>query len=314
MHRRSLIKRATEQFNEHEAIAAGREAETLVGDFLAAKLRGKLDKAMVWHDIRVPRSDSSGKYEIDYLILTPYGALFLEVKNFGGRLDIDPSTGRWMQTTRSGQKKSHECPISLTQKKMSAVGDFLKRNGLDIDTRHFHLRIVMTNANSGLSSAMTKDPRICTVAQLEESFGLLLPSKPGFFGIGKSPSAFPRAKEMEKQLSRLPSWDEIELHGGKILRGDIQKDFRTQRPDRLETDQVHFVIPRHRFWGWFHPAVYFYEREASPYLPWRLTLMRPADQIVKIQLAGDHIVTEVKQYNIKRLRYGWTDESYYQKF
>lgn len=311
MNKKSLIKAATEKFIENNAIAAGREAERQVGEYLGLTLNGPLKWASVWHDIRVPRSDGPGKYEIDYLILTPFGAIVLEVKNFGGRVEIDKTSGRWIQTTSTMNKKIHECPLALTEKKCAALSDFLKRNGLDCDIDHIHIRLVLTNPHVVLSPELRKDERICWIDQLKESYDKLLPRKRGYFSLGRSPKVLRPFKEIKRQLSRLPTWDEIEMHGGKILRGDILKNVKTDVPSRQETAECSLMVPRHRFWGRLHPCLYFYKKRSFSIIRFRCRSSKVQNATIQIQLAGEQTIKEINVYNIGRIRYGWADDSYY---
>lgn len=313
MKRKQLIERAREEFLESDAVAAGRLAEAQVARLIEQSFKKLKIRGHVWHDIRVPRLDSYGKYEIDFLVLSAYGALVIEVKNFGGSLEVDPSSGRWIQTTRSAQKKIHECPLDLTAKKKAALLAFLAYRGTELEAESFQVRVVLANPQVGLSTRMSRDERIRNLSSIVSCLQLLAPRKRGFLGFGRTPVVLSRLAVLVQEIDRLPTWDEIELHGGKILRGDIHREGRGQTPSRGETREVRLCVPRHRFWGWLHPSFYFYQIREKRWLAWRWQRIRSNEESIRIKLAGDQSVTEIEFYHIKKIRYGWRDESYYSK-
>ena len=169
----------------------------------------------------------------------------------------------------------------------------------------------MANRRLLVSSQLAKDTRICSINRLKRSLRKLLPKNPGMFGFGRSQAQFSRFNEVKKLINRLPTWDEIELYGGKILRGDIQKDFRSNLPGRDKVKAMIVLIPRHRFWGRLHPSLFLYQSRSPSLFRYRWIQVRRTDELVKIQLAGSQTITEVKLYNISRLCYGSANQSYY---
>lgn len=304
MKKSAWFQAANQIFTEHEAQAAGRLAESQVAQVLDEYVPEICRKALVWQGLRIPRNRGRGRYEIDFLILSPYGAIVLEVKNFGGKLDIEHGSGRWVQTTSMLKTKIHDCPVSLSQKKIEALVSFLKGAGLECDESNFLLRIVMTNTRLSLSPQLNKMPEICSLLQLTDHLDRLRPSKPGFLGIGRSKPTFPDFERILAKLDSLPTWDEIELHGGKILRGDIHRDLRSSCPWRDKSQSVRILVPRHPFWGLFYPSLYLYRARSGLIFGLRLSKVQNDQEVLRIQLAGDEQPSEVKVYHIRRIRYG----------
>ncbi len=288
--------------SEDQAVAAGRKAEEIVGDYLLNTLNGPLKKTQIWHDIRVPRPEGNGRYEIDFLLATPYGILVLEVKNFGGSLSIEAGSGRWLQVTSTQQKKSHEDPIALTAKKLEAVRIFLEKKGITCRPQNFHLRIVQTNPRVVFSREIASKSQVCRLEEIADAYYLLLPTKAGLLGIGKSSKAFANFRSVDRALCELPTWDEIELHGGKTLRGDIQASYGARLPRRSHASKVRLFVPK--LFGPLQPcfavfSMYFLGLIKIPFL----RRMR-ADERIRIQLAGDPKTTEISALQVREIRYG----------
>ena len=82
-------------------VLAGRSAELDFLNLVEGKFSTSQAKWFVGR--RVPRSDGQGRLEIDQIILTHKMIYLVEVKNWGGGLDIkggDYQTGEWIQRRR----------------------------------------------------------------------------------------------------------------------------------------------------------------------------------------------------------------------
>lgn len=304
MERKALIKAANHIHSENEATLAGRQAEEQVGAYLLSTLQGSLKNTHIWHDIRIPRPEGQGRYEIDFLLASPYGILVLEVKNFGGSLSIEAKTGRWLQTTSTQQRKVHEDPIALTAKKVEALRLFLESSGISCRPQHIHFRIVQANPRLVLSRELANKAQVARLEDLADSYYTLSPAKPAWFGLGGSPKAFPRFAALKSALNQLPTWDEIELHGGKVLRGDIHRSYGSRLPQREESRGLSLLVPRHPLWGRLHPCLALYQLWLGGVLP--LPWLRPisSSERIRLQPAGEAQTLEIPAYQIRRIRYG----------
>lgn len=304
MERKALIQAANHIHSENEAIAAGRKAELQVGDYLLSTLQGPLRQVQIWHDIRIPRPDDSGRYEIDFLLASPYGILVLEVKNFGGSLSVEAGSGRWLQTTSTQQRKVHEDPLALTAKKLEALRRYLESQGLSCRPQSLQLRVVQANPRLVMSRELASKSQICRLEDLADSYYTLLPTKAGLLGIGRSPKAFPRMGALVKALNALPSWDEIELHGGKILRGDLYRSYGSILPSREDTQFIRLLVPRHPIWGRLHPCLALYTRRLGGFLPLPWIRILRGQERLRFQAAGSADSTEIPSYSVRAIRFG----------
>lgn len=68
-------------------------------------------------------------FEMDVLLLTPYGAIILEIKNITGKLEFQENPSQLIQTRDSGEINNYPCPvIQLTEYKYLLSKFFSKHN------------------------------------------------------------------------------------------------------------------------------------------------------------------------------------------
>ncbi|MED3574727.1 nuclease-related domain-containing protein [Cytobacillus praedii] len=105
---------------------AGYRGEQSV-DYYLGKLPEK--DFLIFHGIRL----SNGEYffQIDTLLLTPYFALILEIKNFSGTLYFDPMFNQWIQTAQTGEK-GYPCPIEQANQQKQGLKKWLEARNISI--------------------------------------------------------------------------------------------------------------------------------------------------------------------------------------
>jgi len=89
-----------------------------------------------------------GRGEIDVVVVTLRGIFAIEVKCWSGTVDVDPVTGRWLQTrARSGEVVNHGDVGATLARKASALAEHLARHGVSLPSGAVQPRLVFVNRN-----------------------------------------------------------------------------------------------------------------------------------------------------------------------
>ncbi|MEK3976099.1 nuclease-related domain-containing protein [Psychrobacillus sp. FSL K6-1267] len=84
-------------------------------------------------------------FEIDYILLTPFGAIVLEVKNIIGELEFQVNPSQLVQTKDNGEIKKYPCPVNQLNEYIYLLSNFFSHNNLSIPVFG---AIVFTSKNS----------------------------------------------------------------------------------------------------------------------------------------------------------------------
>lgn len=76
----------------------------------------------VFHDLHL---QSAGKFQIDTLFLSRFGAVILEMKNIGGQLHFPEDRFQIVRTLEDGKTDSFECPSVQLERNKMLLGDWL---------------------------------------------------------------------------------------------------------------------------------------------------------------------------------------------
>eukprot|EP00037_Helgoeca_nana_P002963 m.37205 g.37205 ORF g.37205 m.37205 type:complete len:408 (+) comp13016_c0_seq3:87-1310(+) len=92
--------------------------------------------------------------EIDIVVVTLRGVFALEVKNWSGTVDIDPTTGRWKQTrSRTREVVDHGDLNNSLNGKVSGLLEHLARHGIALPPASVQPRIIFVNPNCRFTEA-----------------------------------------------------------------------------------------------------------------------------------------------------------------
>jgi hypothetical protein len=313
------IRAASQRHPPDATDTAGDEGERLALDVVQHLVRTRQAACRLYPSLRVPRHDAPGKYEIDLLIATPLGLLGLEVKNWGGTVEEGP-TGRWEQIPSRGEAREHEDPLSSVAAKMTALAAYLAANGVVAPSQALTSAVVLTNPRLVLGPRLVGRPHLLRLAALRSLVdSLLAPTSTGFWtwfkqllGLEKKPVLLlPNFVEVTRVLDRLPTWDLVYLHGGRVHKGDILGPALALASGKTlgRTDAVALQLHLPRSWwlGWFlTPAVSWTDPGGVPHRePVKL------GQTIGIRLAGRSEDVRVPVEYVERIHFGWRDESYY---
>ncbi|USK54559.1 NERD domain-containing protein [Cytobacillus solani] len=137
---------------------AGYRGEQAV-DYYLGKLPDK--DFLIFHGIRL--SNSEYLFQIDTLILTPYFALILEIKNYSGTLYFDPTFNQWIQTTQMGEK-GYPCPIEQANQQKQGLKKWLEARNISIP---IDFLVIISKPSTILKTAHVNTPILQKVLHVQ---------------------------------------------------------------------------------------------------------------------------------------------------
>jgi S1 RNA binding domain/Nuclease-related domain len=301
------------------ADVAGNEGERAVLAVVQSLARGRVSQCRFYPSLRVPRSGEKGKHEIDLFVASPHGLAGLEVKSWGGQVEEAPG-GRWRQVTSQGEARDHDDPLAAVEMKTAAVRAYLAASGVAVPPQALRAAVVLTNPRLDVGPHLARRPQLVRLQGLRGLLAPLLgPDRGGLWrkllralGVGRgAPPAFGNFADVLRVLDRLPTWDLVHLHGGRVLKGDVLGPGITlaggRTLTRRETAALQFHMPRSWLFGWFvTPAVSWADaggvRRRAPVEP---------GQVITVRQAGRGHDVPVPLEHVERVSFGWKDQAYY---
>lgn len=211
---------------------AGRVAEYRVGRELSARLR---NSGWTLHcTLRVPDSQTRRRRELDYVITAPDRVLVVELKNWSGKVAMDCGHVVQERIVYSGGRLAHEMvdhgPLF---EDLTARVEVLKRHHerhADTSAPPIQSLVVFYNRRVRLSQEILEREDVLAydalLSQLPDRRlrpASVLAAVMRHFGWeakqGKSPT--PNVVSIRQTFDDLGCWDTIEVHGGKVVFGDI---------------------------------------------------------------------------------------------
>jgi len=286
---------------------AGSYGEQLALTMLEGIL-GKLNgKAEIYQSLRVPKAQGSGKFEIDLLLVSEVGILAIEVKHWGGRLSRQK--GKWLQE-RGQEQKVLVDPVPLNAEKVASLRHWLKRRNMDVPAAAMHSLVLLTNAQVNLDKSLKACDEVVELNNLLATALLKCGQAKRYFWQKKPVRDF-HFQKLIAALDELPTWDRIELHGGRVVFGDLEymsvPNVKASALQRKYIRKARAVIWRKILPGLFFKAKlrvtdWSGTRTVYPLHPEAKLVFRPAGQNEKEEIAWLHV---------ESLQLGWKDQSYY---
>jgi|GEM_PF-5448740 hypothetical protein len=305
----SLIKRSQELFLPDSRDQAGTLGEKLALAEVERVIDNLSGMARVYRSIRIPKSQHLGKFEIDLLVVTEEAVLVLEVKHWSGRLRC--KRGQWEQE-RNGERKPLQDPLILNQEKRQAIDQWLATRGIKVPSQLWFAGLVLTHPHVRLETDLSNHPHVWLLSQVRsEIMKLCAPPKRVWWHL-RSKGSVP-VQDLVEALDLLPTWDRLRLHGGRVVRGDLEAFVIRIKPTghilRAAVASAHILMPRSRFLGlFFAPSILIKDWDG------RTRLDRvDAESFLRLRLAGTKDILEVPLLHVRSLTLGWKDESYYRR-
>lgn len=176
------------------------------------KLSRAAGKANGWHvfaSVRIPDPDDGGRREIDLVIVGGNTLLVVEQKHWAGRFEINED-GEFVQFRNNGSEHNH-----------STVAERIARKARMLNEIHHH-RIKQKQSNSvevRVIVAMTHQK--LEWPKIPKNFQQEMVDEAGFIKILEETVPGKLNEDLLQTVEGFSTWDEIELHGGLTLKGDL---------------------------------------------------------------------------------------------
>ena len=178
-----LIRLARQIQLPEDSDVAGDKGERDVRLAVRRTIRARRALCLCYPSIRIPRSgESEGKYEVDLLIVSPYALVGLEVKNWGGHVEVGRN-GVWRQEKGQQDVREHQDPVLLVERKMASLREwFSTKNNVEVEPSLIHFFVVLTNPSMSLGPQISKCDRLVRLPELERILTPLVnPNRPGLW-------------------------------------------------------------------------------------------------------------------------------------
>ncbi len=301
------LRKAQKKFPMIASDQAGTRGEQLALAELKTILKKLNGKASVFQSLRVPKSQGTGKYEIDLLLVSEVGILAIEVKHWGGRLS--QQRGKWLQE-RGQEQKVLVDPVPLNADKVDALRLWLGRRKIKVPAKSMHSIVLLTNDQVTLGTDLKACDDVVELTNLMATALLKCGQAKRWFWQKKPDRDFD-FQALMAALEELPTWDRLELHGGQVILGDLEymavPEVKASALQRKYIRQARALIYRRILPGLFfkarlHVTDWSGKRNVYPLHPDARLVFRPAGQNVKEEISWLHV---------ESLQLGWKDQSYY---
>jgi len=211
-------------FLPDESLNAGDKGEELTRAVVEERMQqvGETYPCFVYSSTRVPRHNHRGRlYEVDLLILSRFGLTLIEVKHWTGGTGVLPD-GRWEQIPLNGERRQHKDILSLLERKKKALHQYLSDRGITLPQGFLSTLVVFSNPRAYFDQNLNAKPNVILLAELSNRLAEVLPLTPEEVRE-ELVIAEEHTLDIAKVIATLPQWDSLQLHGGRILRGDIKR-------------------------------------------------------------------------------------------
>ena len=252
----------------------------------------------LFEQLRIPDTNKGRKSEIDAALLCGSTIMLIEVKNWGGTVESNDS-GNFRQTPASGAKAiNHPNPIKQLENKKHNLIQYLKKKGAP----KIKVMTALVFVSENLEIYLTKK---------ERNYCFFIPELLDF--LDQRMHIEQIEPEVINCLEHLPTWDTVELYGGKILTGDIVGNrvlfAKGQKLDRRHHRNIEF-FPVRKFWQILripHVKIKLFDRY------FRKRLSCDMDQSLTLLQAGNSETTSIPLHDIHKIGLGWRNDEYRRK-
>lgn len=301
------LRRSQKKFLPADSDRAGTQGEQIAYHQLHGILKELGGKPRIFQSLRVPKPKDSGKFEIDLLLVSETAVLVIEVKHWSGHLTRERDG--WVQE-RGSAKKAVQDPLRLNQEKLLALHQWLLQRNVAIPLKCFHSYVLFTHPQVTFSPDLRSAPEVVSVSMLL-ALAIKKCSSPGrLFWQQRSRTDF-HFYSLIEALDQLPTWDRIQLHGGRVMRGDLESIVLPEvDPLALQRKQLKSAwvrMSRRLFPGIFLRAkvqLRDWSGKSSSYP------LHPEARLM-FRAAGQSDQKEILWLHIESLQLGWKDSSSY---
>ncbi|NCG41987.1 MAG: hypothetical protein GWO84_00375 [Euryarchaeota archaeon] len=176
------------------------------------KLSRAAGKANGWHvfaSVRIPDPADGGRREIDLVIVGGNTLLIVEQKHWAGRFDINGDE-EFIQYRNNGSVHNHSTVAERIARKARMLNEIHHRRINQKQTDSIEVRVIVAMTHSKLEW-----PKI------PKNFKQEMVNETDFIKILESTVPGELNEDLLQTVEGFSTWDEIELHGGLTLKGDL---------------------------------------------------------------------------------------------
>tara|TARA_Y100000766_G_scaffold72414_1_gene60883 strand:- start:6107 stop:7024 length:918 start_codon:yes stop_codon:yes gene_type:complete len=190
-------------FPPDEIHQAGENAELRLEKLCRAA--GKKKHWSVYPSVRIPDPEG-GRREIDLILVSGTSVLVVEQKHWSGRFEVFED-GEFLQHRNKGGEHSHATVAHRIARKARLLEE-IHRNRFPKNEMTFEVLVAMTHPRLEWPKKIPELPaEMANESQLLERI--------------QSTGGNPEDGEFEETMSGFGTWDEIHMHGGLKLKGDL---------------------------------------------------------------------------------------------
>ena len=175
-----------------------------------AKISRAAGKKNGWHifeSVRIPDVEQGGKREIDLVIIGGNTMLVVEQKHWSGSFEINADE-EFIQHRKNGTTHNHSTVNQrIARKSRMLVAMHNERVGKD-DGVEVRVVLAFTNRNLDWPSNVM-------------DLGSIVKDEAGFIGLLEDENPGELNKALLETLQGFGTWDEVELNGGLMCKGDV---------------------------------------------------------------------------------------------
>ena len=176
------------------------------------KLSRAAGKANGWHvfaSVRIPDPDDGGRREIDLVIVGGNTLLVVEQKHWAGRFEINED-GEFVQFRNNGSEHNHSTVAERIARKARMLNEIHHRRIEQKQSDGIEVRVIVAMTHQKLE--WPKIPKNFQQEMVDEA---------GFIKILEKTVPGQLNEDLLRTVEGFSTWDEIELHGGLTLKGDL---------------------------------------------------------------------------------------------
>lgn len=176
------------------------------------KLSRAAGKANGWHvfaSVRIPDPADGGRREIDLVIVGGNTLLIVEQKHWAGRFDINGDE-EFIQYRNNGSVHNHSTVAERIARKARMLNEIHHRRINQKQTDSIEVRVIVAMTHQKLE--WPKTPK---------NFKQEMVNETDFIKILESTVPGELNEDLLQTVEGFSTWDEIELHGGLTLKGDL---------------------------------------------------------------------------------------------
>lgn len=293
-------------------------AEDKAHDWLLALFKDYGFETKSFQSIRVPKVQGTGKYEIDCVFLVEGYLLAVKVKHWGGSVEAC-SSGQWKQVTSKQVARLHDNPLEKLKTKAASLKAYLESQRSYRGEKIISI-VFFTNESLIVHPKLEGNPLVLSYKNADSRLRcLIIPNaerkRHSFTSLWRKNRASKDASNKPasiQAIAMLPTWDEVKLLGGSVIRGDISQcqlvlndDERVRRSSSQVLRFKHYNHWIFRLLGW-----------AKSYLSWSgqngkesKGRLKDKQKIVFLP-AGRADAEEISLSEIVEIKFGWQNQDF----